>query len=186
MGVVKAKNVSVAFGSIKVIENLNLDIEEGEFVVLLGSSGCGKSTLLNCIAGLQEVAEGEIWIGDDNVTWAEPKDRGVGMVFQSYALYPRMTVRENLSFGLRMAKMPKAEIETRVARAVSILQIGKLLDRRPAELSGGQRQRVASAAPWFATSMSSFSTNRFPISTPSSARSCGWRSRNCTSSSARP
>ncbi|WP_018897638.1 ABC transporter ATP-binding protein [Rhizobium sp. 2MFCol3.1] len=143
MGVVKANNVSVAFGAVKVIENLNLDIKEGEFVVLLGSSGCGKSTLLNCIAGLQEIADGEIWIGDDNVTWAEPKDRGVGMVFQSYALYPRMTVRENLSFGLRMAKMPKAEIEKRVARAVSILQIEKLLDRRPAELSGGQRQRVA-------------------------------------------
>ncbi|MCZ3374336.1 ABC transporter ATP-binding protein [Rhizobium sp. AG207R] len=143
MGVVKANNVSVAFGAVKVIENLNLDIKEGEFVVLLGSSGCGKSTLLNCIAGLQEIADGEIWIGDDNVTWAEPKDRGVGMVFQSYALYPRMTVHENLSFGLRMAKMPKAEIEKRVARAVSILQIEKLLDRRPAELSGGQRQRVA-------------------------------------------
>jgi multiple sugar transport system ATP-binding protein len=143
MAEVKAKDVSVAFGAVKVIENLNLDIGEGEFVVLLGSSGCGKSTLLNCIAGLQEIAEGEIWIGDDNVTWAEPKDRGVGMVFQSYALYPRMTVRENLSFGLRMAKMPKAEIEQRVARAVGILQIEKLLDRRPSELSGGQRQRVA-------------------------------------------
>ncbi len=143
MGVVKATNVSVAFGAVKVIENLNLDIKEGEFVVLLGSSGCGKSTLLNCIAGLQEIVDGEIWIGDDNVTWAEPKDRGVGMVFQSYALYPRMTVRENLSFGLRMAKMPKAEIDKRVGRAVSILQIEKLLDRRPAELSGGQRQRVA-------------------------------------------
>ncbi len=143
MGVVKANNVSVAFGAVKVIENLNLDIMEGEFVVLLGSSGCGKSTLLNCIAGLQEIVDGEIWIGDDNVTWAEPKDRGVGMVFQSYALYPRMTVRENLSFGLRMAKMPRVEIEKRVARAVGILQIEKLLDRRPAELSGGQRQRVA-------------------------------------------
>ncbi len=143
MAVVQAKNVSVAFGAVRVIEALNLDIAEGEFIVLLGASGCGKSTLLNCIAGLQEIAEGEIWIGADNVTWAEPKDRGVGMVFQSYALYPRMTVRENLSFGLRMSKMPKAEIEARVKRAVEILQIGALLDRRPSELSGGQRQRVA-------------------------------------------
>ena len=143
MAVVQAKNVSVAFGAVTVIEALNLDIAEGEFIVLLGASGCGKSTLLNCIAGLQEIAEGEIWIGADNVTWAEPKDRGVGMVFQSYALYPRMTVRENLSFGLRMSKMPKAEIEARVKRAVEILQIGALLDRRPSELSGGQRQRVA-------------------------------------------
>jgi len=143
MAVVRMNNISIAFGLLKVIEELNLEIEDGEFVVLLGSSGCGKSTLLNCIAGLQEIVEGEIWIGDDNVTWAQPKDRAIGMVFQSYALYPRMTVRQNLSFALRMAKMPRAEIEKRVARAVNILQIEPLLDRRPAELSGGQRQRVA-------------------------------------------
>jgi multiple sugar transport system ATP-binding protein len=143
MAVVKAKDISVAFGTVKVIENLNLDISEGEFIVLLGPSGCGKSTLLNCVAGLQEVTDGEIWIGGDNVTWTEPKDRGIGMVFQSYALYPRMTVRQNLSFGLRMARTPKDEIEKRVSRAVGILQIETLLDRRPSELSGGQRQRVA-------------------------------------------
>ena len=143
MAEVKAKDISVAFGAVRVIENLNLEIEEGEFIVLLGPSGCGKSTLLNCVAGLQEIADGEIWIGEDNVTWAEPKDRGIGMVFQSYALYPRMTVRENLSFGLRMSGMAKGEIEQRVQRATDILQIGNLLDRKPSELSGGQRQRVA-------------------------------------------
>ena len=143
MAVVKAKDIAVTFGAVKVIEGLNLDIREGEFIVLLGPSGCGKSTLLNCVAGLQEVSGGEIWIGADNVTWAEPKDRGIGMVFQSYALYPRMTVRENLSFGLRMSGMPKDQIAARVARATGILQIENLLGRRPAELSGGQRQRVA-------------------------------------------
>ena len=143
MAVVKVKDLSVAFGHVTVLENLSLDVAEGEFIVLLGPSGCGKSTLLNCIAGLQELVDGEIWIGDNNVTWAEPKDRGIGMVFQSYALYPRMTVRNNLGFGLRMAKVAKAEIEKRIARAVEILQIGPLLKRRPGELSGGQRQRVA-------------------------------------------
>ncbi|MFV0335829.1 MAG: ABC transporter ATP-binding protein [Tropicimonas sp.] len=143
MGVVHARNITVAYGAFKVIENLEMHIEEGEFIVLLGPSGCGKSTLLNCVAGLQEVVEGQIWIGENNVTWAAPKDRGIGMVFQSYALYPRMTVRENLSFGLRMSGMAKPEIAERVARAADILQIENLLDRRPSELSGGQRQRVA-------------------------------------------
>ncbi len=114
-----------------------------EFLVLLGPSGCGKSTLLNAIAGLIEVDDGEIWIGDRNVTWQEPKDRGIAMVFQSYALYPRMDVRGNLSFGLKVARMPRAEIERRVRMAAEMLQITDLLDRRPAELSGGQRQRVA-------------------------------------------
>ena len=111
--------------------------------MLLGSSGCGKSTLLNCIAGLLEVTDGQIFIKDKNVTWAEPSERGIGMVFQSYALYPQMTVRGNLSFGLKNAKFPKAEIEKRVARAAEILQIEPLLDRKPGALSGGQRQRVA-------------------------------------------
>ena len=116
---------------------------EGEFVVLLGPSGCGKSTLLNAVAGLLDVNAGQVWIGGKNVTWEEPKDRGIGMVFQSYALYPRMTAEGNMSFGLKMARVPRAEIASRVARAAEILQIEPLLKRRPAELSGGQRQRVA-------------------------------------------
>jgi multiple sugar transport system ATP-binding protein len=111
--------------------------------VLLGPSGCGKSTLLNCIAGLLDITDGQIWIKGKNVTWEEPKDRGIGMVFQSYALYPQMTVRGNLSFGLKNARMPKPEIEKRIARAAEILQIQPLLERKPAALSGGQRQRVA-------------------------------------------
>ncbi|APF37552.1 ABC transporter ATP-binding protein [Chelatococcus daeguensis] len=143
MSAVSIRDVSVAFEAVRVFDGLSLDIEEGEFVVLLGPSGCGKSTLLNAVAGLIDVADGQIFIGGRNVTWEEPKDRGIAMVFQSYALYPRMSVRENMSFGLRMAKTPKAEIGRRVAQAAELLQIGHLLDRRPDQLSGGQRQRVA-------------------------------------------
>lgn len=140
---VSIRDLSLSFGSVKVLETLNLDIEQGEFIVLLGPSGCGKSTLLNCIAGLLDVTDGQIFIGGKNVTWEQPKDRGIGMVFQSYALYPQMTVERNLSFGLRVAGMKKDEVEKRVARAAEILQIEPLLARKPANLSGGQRQRVA-------------------------------------------
>lgn len=140
---IEIKNLDLSFGSVKVLKDLNLNIGEGEFLVLLGSSGCGKSTLLNCIAGLLEVTDGQIHIKGKNVTWAEPSERGIGMVFQSYALYPQMTVKGNLSFGLKNAKVPKDEIERRVARAADILQIAPLLDRKPGALSGGQRQRVA-------------------------------------------
>ena len=140
---VEIKNLDLSFGSVKVLKDLNLEIAEGEFLVLLGSSGCGKSTLLNCIAGLLDVTDGQIFIKGQNVTWAEPSERGIGMVFQSYALYPQMTVKGNLTFGLKNAKFPKAEIAKRVARAAEILQIEPLLDRKPGALSGGQRQRVA-------------------------------------------
>ena len=140
---VSIRDLSLSFGAVNVLKNLNLDIRDGEFLVLLGSSGCGKSTLLNCIAGLLEPTDGQIFIKERNVTWEEPKDRGIGMVFQSYALYPQMTVEKNLSFGLRVAKVPKEDIDRRIARAADILQIQPLLDRKPAELSGGQRQRVA-------------------------------------------
>jgi multiple sugar transport system ATP-binding protein len=140
---VSVKNIAVDFGNVSVIENLSIDIEQGEFIVLLGPSGCGKSTLLNGIAGLIDVSKGQIWIGGKNVTWAEPKARGIGMVFQSYSLYPRMTVEENLSFGLRIAGTPKKEIAARVARAAKMLHLEPLLRRKPSELSGGQRQRVA-------------------------------------------
>lgn len=140
---VSIKNLDLNFGAVQVLKDLNLDIEEGEFLVLLGSSGCGKSTLLNCIAGLLDVSGGQIHINGNNVTWAQPNERGIGMVFQSYALYPQMTVEGNLSFGLKNAKLPKDEIAKRVARAAEVLQIEPLLKRKPAALSGGQRQRVA-------------------------------------------
>ncbi len=140
---VAIKDLCLNFGSVKVLKNLNIDIDEGEFLVLLGPSGCGKSTLLNCIAGLLDVSEGQIFIKGKNVTWEEPKDRGIGMVFQSYALYPQMSVEGNLAFGLKNARVPKDEIAKRIARAAEVLQIEPLLQRKPAQLSGGQRQRVA-------------------------------------------
>jgi multiple sugar transport system ATP-binding protein len=140
---IEVKDLTLNFGSVSVLKNMNLDVAEGEFVVLLGPSGCGKSTLLNCLAGLLDITDGQIWIKEKNVTWSEPSERGIGMVFQSYALYPQMTVRGNLSFGLKNARVPQAEIDKRIARAAEILQIQPLLDRKPAALSGGQRQRVA-------------------------------------------
>jgi multiple sugar transport system ATP-binding protein len=143
MANVSIRELAIDFGSVSVLKSLNIEIQSGEFIVLLGPSGCGKSTLLNAIAGLTDITSGQVWIGDRNVTWEEPKDRGIGMVFQSYALYPTMTVEGNLSFGLRIAGMDKNEIAKRVDRAVQILQIDPLRKRRPGELSGGQRQRVA-------------------------------------------
>ncbi len=143
MADVSIENLDIRFGAVSVLKDLNLTIEEGEFIVLLGSSGCGKSTLLNAIAGLIDVSGGKILIGGEDKTDAEPKDRGIGMVFQSYALYPQTTVEGNLTFGLRMAKMPKDEIERRISRVSKMLQIEPYLKRRPAALSGGQRQRVA-------------------------------------------
>jgi len=143
MASVSIRELDIAFGANTVLQNLNLEVDAGEFIVLLGPSGCGKSTLLNAIAGLLDVSAGQIWIDGSNVTWEEPKDRGIGMVFQSYALYPRMTVEGNLSFGLKVAGVPKAEIARRIQSAAELLHIESLMQRRPAELSGGQRQRVA-------------------------------------------
>lgn len=130
-------------GSTTILENLNLDVREGEFLVLLGPSGCGKSTLLHAIAGLLDADAGRVDIGGEDVTWADPKDRSIGMVFQSYALYPTMNVERNMSFGLRINGVPKREIAQRVERAASMLHLTELLDRKPSQLSGGQRQRVA-------------------------------------------
>jgi multiple sugar transport system ATP-binding protein len=143
MASVSIRKLGVSFGSLSVLRDLDLEVAEGEFIVLLGPSGCGKSTLLNAVAGLLDIDAGQVWIGGRNVTWEEPKDRGIGMVFQSYALYPRMTAEGNLTFGLRVAGVAKDEIARRVARTAELLQIEPLLKRRPAELSGGQRQRVA-------------------------------------------
>ena len=140
---VSIKQLAVRMGSSLVLEHLDLDVVDGEFLVLLGPSGCGKSTLLHAIAGLIDTDAGSVHIGGRDVTWADPKDRGIGMVFQSYALYPTMNVERNMSFGLRVAGLPKAEIAKRVQRASKMLQLDALLARKPAQLSGGQRQRVA-------------------------------------------
>jgi len=143
MSNVSIRNLKIQLGANTIIEALDLEVEPGEFIVLLGPSGCGKSTLLHTIAGLIDVADGTIAIGGQDMTWADPKDRGIALVFQSYALYPTMNVERNLSFGLRINGTPKAEIARRVARASEMLQLEPLLKRRPAQLSGGQRQRVA-------------------------------------------
>ncbi len=143
MAGVALRNVSKSFGSTEVVHDVSLEIEDGEFTVFVGPSGCGKSTLLRMIAGLEEVSEGDIFIGETDVTDEEPADRGVAMVFQSYALYPHMSVADNMSFGLRMAHRPKPEIIEKVDRAAKILQLEDYLERKPAQLSGGQRQRVA-------------------------------------------
>ncbi|MDE1182293.1 ABC transporter ATP-binding protein [Paraburkholderia sp.] len=140
---VAVRDLKIELGANTVIDALDLGVRAGEFVVLLGPSGCGKSTLLHSIAGLIDVSAGSIEIGGEDMTWADPKDRRIALVFQSYALYPTMSVERNLSFALRINGTPKAEIERRVARASEMLQLGPLLKRKPSQLSGGQRQRVA-------------------------------------------
>jgi multiple sugar transport system ATP-binding protein len=131
------------FGETEVLKGVSIDVADGEFTVIVGPSGCGKSTLLRAVAGLEELSSGRIVIGDRDVTDLPPSDRGIAMVFQSYALYPHLTVRENMAFGLKIAKASKAAIDDAVRRAAAILRIEPLLDRKPAALSGGQRQRVA-------------------------------------------
>ncbi len=143
MATVTFDNVSKTYGDFQAVKDLNLEIGDGEFMVLVGPSGCGKTTSLRMIAGLEEITSGTLKIGDRVVNDVPPKDRDIAMVFQSYALYPHMSVRENLAFGLKLRKVPKAEIERRVNEAAETIQLGKLLDRKPKELSGGQRQRVA-------------------------------------------
>ncbi len=139
----RLKGVRKSFGAVEVIKGVDLDIASEEFIVFVGPSGCGKSTLLRMIAGLEEITDGDLFIGDKHMNDVMPSERGIAMVFQSYALYPHMTVRENMGFALRFAGMPKDEIARQVAEAARILELDELLDRRPKELSGGQRQRVA-------------------------------------------
>jgi multiple sugar transport system ATP-binding protein len=143
MGTISLKNARKAFGDVVIIPGASLDIKNGEFVVFVGPSGCGKSTLLRMIAGLEDLTSGAILIDGKDMTEAAPSKRGLSMVFQSYALYPHMSVRGNISFGLKMAGMPKAEIEAKVAKAAATLNLTEYLDRKPRQLSGGQRQRVA-------------------------------------------
>ncbi len=143
MAQVTLKNVTKSFGSVQIIKGVSLDIADGEFCVFVGPSGCGKSTLLRMIAGLEDITTGTLQIGGHEMAEVQSADRGVAMVFQSYALYPHMTVKENISFGMRMAKMPADKIAARVKVATDMLQLDQLLDRKPSMLSGGQRQRVA-------------------------------------------
>ena len=143
MATVTFDHVVKRYGEVVAVSDLSLDIRDGEFMVLVGPSGCGKTTSLRMIAGLEEISSGTLRIGDRVVNDVPPKDRDIAMVFQSYALYPHMSVRENLAFGLKLRKVPKPDIERRVKEAAETIQLQKLLDRKPKELSGGQRQRVA-------------------------------------------
>ena len=143
MASVSIRNVTKSFGAVNVIQGISMDIQDGEFVVMVGPSGCGKSTLLRMVAGLETITSGSIAIGERVVNELEPKDRDIAMVFQNYALYPHMSVFDNMAYGLRIQGRPKAEIAQRVQRAAQILELAQLLKRRPRELSGGQRQRVA-------------------------------------------
>ncbi len=141
--VLEVRNLEKKFGAIEVLKSISLSMEAGDFLVLVGPSGCGKSTLLNCIAGLEETTGGEIVIGGRDVTKVPPRDRDIAMVFQSYALYPTMTVGENIAFGMKVRRVPKPEQQKKIAEVAALLQIDKLLARKPGALSGGQRQRVA-------------------------------------------
>lgn len=143
MAIVRLKNIKKSYGSLQVVHGIDLEIADGEFTVLLGPSGCGKSTTLRMIAGLEDITDGIIEIGDRVVNNVRAKDRGIAMVFQNYALYPHKTVKQNMAFGLKLAKLPKTEIERKVSEVAGILELEPLLDRKPGQLSGGQRQRVA-------------------------------------------
>ena len=143
MATIKLEDLVKTYGDVEVLHNLNGNIQDGEFVVVVGPSGCGKSTLLRMIAGLEKITSGKISIGDKTVNDLEPADRDIAMVFQNYALYPHMSVRQNMGYGLKIRKIEKQEIERRVLEAAEILGISEYLDRKPRQLSGGQRQRVA-------------------------------------------
>jgi len=143
MATVSLRDVKKSFGATDVIHGITTDIEDGEFIVIVGPSGCGKSTLLRMVAGLETVSGGDVFIGDERANDKEPMDRDIAMVFQNYALYPHMSVRENMGYGLKIAKLPKTEINAKVEEAARLLQLEALLDRKPRQLSGGQRQRVA-------------------------------------------
>src|SRR6185312_9395159 len=143
MSFLQIRNLEKTFGSVKVLKGIDLDVEEGGFLVLVGPSGCGKSTLLNSIAGLEAITGGSISIGGKVVDGLHPSQRDIAMVFQSYALYPNMSVAGNIGFGMEIRGVPKPEREKAIASVAEMLQIGHLLDRKPSQLSGGQRQRVA-------------------------------------------
>lgn len=143
MSSIRLKNVVKRFDKTVTLHNINIDIEDGEFTVFVGPSGCGKSTLLRMIAGLEEITEGDVYIGEQRVNDVDPSRRGVAMVFQSYALYPHMTIAENMGYGLKVNGVPKEEIRHQVEMVAKTLQLSHLLDRKPKQLSGGQRQRTA-------------------------------------------
>ena len=182
MGRITLDKVTKSFGATEVIPPLDLTIEDGEFTVFVGPSGCGKSTLLRLIAGLEDVSSGNIEIDGKDATGLPPAKRGLAMVFQSYALYPHMTVRKNIAFPMKMAKMPQEEQDRRIAQAAAALNLTDYLDRKPGQLSGGSGSGSPSAAPSCANPRPSCLTSRCRTLMRPCASACGWRSPNCTRS----
>ena len=180
MAAISLKGLKKRYGATDIIKGVDIEIDDGSFVVFVGPSGCGKSTLLRMIAGLEDISGGTLTIGDTVVNDLPPKDRGVAMVFQSYAIFPHMTVRENVAFGLTISGASKEEKAAKVAEAARILQMEHLLDRRPSQLSGGQRQRVAIGRA-IVRKPKVFLFDE-PLSNLDAAlrMTCGWRSASCT------
>ena len=176
------RNLQKGFDGHQIIKGIDLDVKDREFVVFVGPSGCGKSTLLRLIAGLEDVTSGSIELDGREITQVTPAKRDLAMVFQTYALYPHMTVGKNLSFALDLAGTPKAEVKKKVDEAARILELGPPLERKPKQLSGGQRSASRSAAPSCATRKSSCSTNPCPTSTPPCGCRRDWNCRACTKS----
>ncbi|MBQ6699535.1 MAG: ABC transporter ATP-binding protein, partial [Oscillospiraceae bacterium] len=143
MSYIRFENLNKSFGDNHVLKDINLDVEKGELVTLLGPSGCGKSTLLRCLSGLEQVTSGRIYLDGEDITDVSPRDRGIGMVFQQYSLFPNMSVKDNVAFGLKMKKVPKDEIDKKVKQMLEIVGLSDKIDQFPMQLSGGQQQRVA-------------------------------------------
>lgn len=186
MADLKIRNLQKGFDGQAIIKGIDLDVRDREFVVFVGPSGCGKSTLLRLIAGLEEASGGSIALDGTDITDTPPAKRDLAMVFQTYALYPHMTVRRNLSFALDLAGVDKREVAAKVDAAARILELQALLERKPRQLSGGQRRRWRSAGRSCATRRYSSSTNRCPTSTPPCACRCAWNWRGCTRNWRRP
>ena len=184
MASVQLRNVTKAWGDVVVSKDINLDIHEGEFVVFVGPSGCGKSTLLRMIAGLETITSGDLFIGDTRMNEIPPAERGVGMVFQSYALYPHLSVAENMSFGLKLAGAKKDLINQRVTQVAEVLQLAHLLERKPKALSGGSAWRLV--VRWWQSQAFSCWMSRFPTSMPPCASRCVSKSPVCISDWAAP
>ena len=185
MGNVRLHGVAKTYtNGTKAVHATRFDIEDGELIVLVGPSGCGKSTLLRMVAGLEEITEGTVEIGGRVVNDLDPAERDIAMVFQNYALYPHMTVYNNMAYGLKNRGTAKSEIDAKVRNAAGMLNLTEFLDRRPSQLSGGQRQRVAMGAPSCASRRCFSLTSRCQTSTPSCATRCGSRSALCSGASA--
>jgi len=177
---IELKRIEKSYGALKVIHDIDVTIRSGEFLVLVGPSGCGKSTLLRMIAGLEEISGGDLIIDGARVNDLAPAERNIAMVFQDYALYPHMTVRENMSFGLKMRGEKDDRISGRVGQAADVLKIADYLERRPGQLSGGQRQRVAMGRAIVREPAAFCSTSLYPTSMQRSVSRCGSRSQSCT------